>query len=82
MAKRKKSQIVRLLNDLIIPIGTTCTVEPPFKRQTMCDYVSVLIPHGNDRTSEWTMPLDDAVIYGLVSAPEDAPVAKPKARTT
>lgn len=82
MSKRRKPQIARLLNDLIIPIGTACTVEPPFKRQTMCDYVSVLISHGNDRTSEWTMPLDDAVSYGLVSVPEDKPVAKPKARTT
>lgn len=73
MPKRKKPQVVRLVNDLIIPAGTVCTVEPPFKRQTLCDYVSVLISHGRDRTSEWTMPLEDAVSYGLVSVPEDKP---------
>lgn len=82
MPKRKKPQIVRLMNDVIIPTGTVCDVEPPHHESYAGYYVSVIIPHGKDRSSRWFMPMDDAVSYGLVSAPEDKPVAKPKARMT
>ena len=77
MSKRYKPQTITLLQDIVVKAGTMLSIEPPFKRETMCDYVSVLIAHGKDRTSEWTMPLDDAVSYGLVSAPVEK-----KARTT
>lgn len=70
MASRRKPRKVRLLSDVTIPAGTVASVEPAHRRDFYCDYVSVLIAHGNDRTSEWLIPLDDAVSYGLVEAVE------------
>lgn len=69
MAKRYKPQTARTLVDIIIPAGTEAAVEPPHRTEYCTKYVSVLIAHGNDRTSEWLMPLEDAVSFGLVSQP-------------
>lgn len=69
MTTQNTPRSVTTLTDIVIPAGTVASVEPPHRTDYCADYVSVLIAHGNDRTSEWMMPLEDAISYGLVLAP-------------
>lgn len=68
---RKKSQtvFVKTLKDVVIPAGTEGTLEP-WRRSDIIDYVSVMVSHNKDVTSEWLIPRKDAISLGIIAETE------------
>lgn len=56
-----------LARDIVIPTGTKVDVRPSGTRSKIfCDFAEVLISETKDHTSEWTMPLDEALELGII----------------
>lgn len=57
---------MKTLKNILIPAGSE--VGPaPVSITRYVDYVSVIVSHGPDHTSEWAMPKDDAIALGIVA---------------
>jgi hypothetical protein len=67
MTRKQKAETGWTLKPTNIPAGSKVT-RIPFSRFDSYDYVSVLVSHDKDATSEWRMPFDEAVRMGIVSA--------------
>jgi hypothetical protein len=53
--------------DIVIPAGTRVRAEPAGRtHKTFVELASILLPHSEDCTGEWMLPLDEAVKLGLV----------------
>jgi hypothetical protein len=58
--------------DIVIPAGTEVDISPAGMGRTIhCDFASILTAETKDHTSEWSMPLDEALELGIV-APKEA----------
>lgn len=54
-----------LARDIVIPAGTKVQADGP-KTSMRGEAASVLIAETHDHTSEWSMPLDEALRLGIV----------------
>ena len=70
MPKKSKPNPVKTLIDIVLPAGTEVSINPPHRVSYAIPHVTVLIAHGKDSSSEWHMPLEDAVALGIVEAPD------------
>lgn len=64
MTKAAKKYVTT--RDIVIPAGTEVSVDPPHTQSFGTEQVSVLHAESKDCTSEWRMPLDEAIEVGLV----------------
>lgn len=69
MTKKRKPAPIKTLVDVVLPAGTEVSINPPHQTNHAIPHVTVLVPHGKDSSSEWHMPLEDAVALGIVEAP-------------
>ena len=67
MTRKQRTERGLTLSTVTIPAGSEVT-RIPYSRVEKYDYVSVLVSHDKDATSEWTMPVEDAVRMGIVPA--------------
>lgn len=56
--------------DILIPAGTAVHVNPPHRSNWGVPSANVLTAVTKDSTSEWLMPLDEAIAAGLVAEVE------------
>lgn len=67
---RSKKRRLTISREIVIPVGTIARIEPNRVSRYSGEWVSVLIAHGKDHTSEWMMPLKEALALGLVEEGE------------
>lgn len=68
MAKTRKMKIDYVtVKDIVIPAGTRVAADGP-KTSYTCERASILVAESKDCTSEWSMPLDEALELGLIKA--------------
>jgi len=65
MTRKQKAEEGWTLKTTTISAGSKVT-RIPFSRSESYDYVSVLVSHDKDATSEWRMPFKEAVRLGIV----------------
>jgi hypothetical protein len=65
MTRKQKTEEGWTLKPVTISAGSKVT-RIPFSRSDSYDYVSVLVSHDKNATSEWRMPFDEAVRMGIV----------------
>lgn len=70
MGKRRKPTPIKTLVNIALSAGTEVSIDPPCRANYAAPYVTVLIAHGRHSSSEWRMPLEDAVALGIVEVPE------------
>ncbi len=73
MSRKQPTKTYVIARDIVIKAGTEVFVHGPHSRKVHYDAATVLTAVTKDTTSEWAMPLDEAVAAGLVceKAPED-----------
>jgi hypothetical protein len=69
MPRKQKTQKVLTTKEIVIPVGSEATVTP-YMKSSKTDFVSVLISHDKNGTSEWTMPVEDAIRLGFIENTE------------
>ncbi len=67
--KRGKQPTYRLARNIVIPAGTPVQIAPVEVRRHG-EWASVLKAEGPDSTSEWVIPLDEALELGLIEKVE------------
>lgn len=70
MKNNIKPESVKILKDILLSARTEATILPPHRVDYATPQVTILIAHGKDASSEWHMPLEDAVALGIVETPE------------